>query len=307
MTSLGRAFAQFEIADFNGLGQFVLKNPRILAQPEIDSLLSEAAYAQRAGKEALAQKYVHHAVLLQKCSKCRPEALEPLFQRLATRGETTKALFADVTKAYNAIKGQPPAPPPREQGRDTQSALTSTHVRDHAGHPEAQIIQGPKQSEAIPHQSIDRVSKLPTLPQLAKAKDRGGRLVYVDNQGREVRPATARQEPQRARHETELGPPTQRMANMKVVEARDSSGNEAPAQTKGKDPPSAKPTTEKAIERPIGLQGGANQRRRKYTIEGTAGDREVLDAGEPAQYAEGRTKPRRLHKAAETRGLFHAG
>ena len=306
MTSLTRAFAQFEIADFNGLGQFVLKNPRILAQPEIDSLLSEAAYAQRAGKEALAQKYVHHAVLLQKCSKCKPEALEPLFQRLATRGETTKALFADVTKAYNAIKGQPPAPPPREQGRDTQSALTSTHVRDHAGHPEAQIIQGPKQSEAIPNQSIDRVSKLPTRPQLAKARDRDGRLVYVDNQGREVRPATARQEPQRARHETELGPPTQRRANVKVVEARDPSGNEAPAQTKGKDPPSAKLTTEKAIERPIGPQGGANQRRRRYTIEGTAGDREALDAGEPAQYAEGRTKRRRLHEAAETRGLFHA-
>ena len=197
----------------------MLENPRILALSEIDNLLSEAVYAQRAGKESLAQKYVYYAVLLQKCSKCRPEALEPLFQRLATRGETAKDLFADVTKAYNTIKSQPPALHPRGQGR--------------------QVIQEPKQSEVIPHQSMDPVNKLPTRPQPV--------------------PATARQEPQRAYHETELGP-----------------------------------------------QDEANQRRRKYTIEGTAGDREALDAGEPAQYLEGRTKLRRLHETAETRGLFHA-
>jgi hypothetical protein len=296
-----------EIGDFNGLGQFVLKNSKIFAQPEINSFLSEAAYAQRAGKEALAQKYVHHAVFLQRCNKCRPEDLESLFQWLAARGETAKDLFADVTKAYNAIKSKHPAPVPRGEEGVTQSAPTTTHVRDRARYPESQTTQGPKQSEVIPHQSIDRVNKLPTQPQPTQTKGRDGRSVYFDNQGRSVRPAAARQEHQRARHEVELEPPTQKMANMKVVEARDSSGNEAPAQTKGKDPPRTNLTTEKGIERPIGPQGGANQRRQESTIKGTAGDWEALDAGKPAQYTEERTKPRRLHEAAKTRGLFHAG
>jgi hypothetical protein len=134
------------------------------------------------------------------------------------------------------------------------------------------------QSEVIPAQSVDRVNKLPARPQ---ARDREGRLVYVDSQGHEVRPATTQGTP-RGRHETELGPPTPRMADMKIVEPRDSSGNETSAQTYGKDPPSASLKTEKTIERPIGPQGGVHQRRRKYTIEGTAGDREALDAGELA-------------------------
>jgi hypothetical protein len=259
LTPLAQAFAQLEIGDFSGLRHFVLKNRGILAQPEIDNLLSEAAYAQRAGKEALAQKYVHHAVFLQKCSKCRPEALELLFQRLAAKGETTKDLFADVEKVHNSIKvaqGKASAVP--EQGR----------------------VGNPEQREAIPHQSADRENGQLAQSQLRQARGKDGQRVYVDSHGREVRPAGGRHESQRSRLDSQIAPPTGKMSEMTLDGSGGYRGYETSVQTEGKGPTSANPRTGQAIDSPMGPPGVGNQQRQRYSIEGTAGDRETLDAGE---------------------------
>jgi hypothetical protein len=287
LTPLARAFAQLEIRDVDGLGQFVLKDARILAQPEIDGLRSEALYAQRAGKEALAQRYIHHAVLLQKCSKCRPEDLKPLFQRLATRGQAAKDLFAEVNKAHDAIKSQTLAPPPQRQGRAVQSVLTATHVRDRAGHPEPQIIQTREQKEVNQHQSMDRVSSQLAQSQLRQGRDKGGQRVYVDKHGREVRPAGGRYESQQSRRDSQIALPTAKMSEMTFDDPGDYDGHETSVETKRKDLTSANPRPEQAIDSPMGPPGPpavGNQRPQRYTIEGTAGDREALDAGELVQF-----------------------
>jgi hypothetical protein len=268
LTPLAQAFAQLEIGDFNGLGQFVLKNRGILAQPEIDNLLSEAAYARRAGKNALTQKYVHHAVLLQKCSKCRPEALEPLFQKLATKGETTKDLFADVNKALNSIKSQYAAPEPQRAERVTQGKASAVPEQGRAGNPEPRIIQTREQREVIPHPSMDQ----------ARSKD--SQRVYVDSHGREVRPAGGRHEPQRSRLDSQIALPTGEMSEMTLNDSGGYRGYETSVQTEGKDPTSANPRPEQAIDSPMGPPGVENQRRQRYNIEGTTGDKETLDAGE---------------------------
>lgn len=271
---------QLEIGDFNGLGQFVLKNRGILARPEIDNLLSEAAYAQRAGKEALAQKYVHHAVLLQKCSKCRPEALEPLFQRLATKGETAKDLFADVKKAHNSIKSQYAAPEPQRPERVAQGRVTAVPEQGRAGNPEPRIIQTREQREVTPHQSIDPANSQLAQSQQRQARDKGGQRVYVDSHGREIRPAGGRHEPQRSRRDSQTALPTEKMSKMTLDDSGGRRGYEASVQTKGKGPTSANPRPEQAIDSPMGPPGVGNQQRQRYSIEGTAGDREALDAGE---------------------------
>ena len=106
---------QYKAGDYNNLFQFVSQNSQVVAQSEISSLLTEAGNAHKVGKEALAKTYVYHAVLLQRCSKFRPEERKSLFQRLANERETTKDFIADVNKAYEAIKGKFGAPNPQTQ------------------------------------------------------------------------------------------------------------------------------------------------------------------------------------------------
>lgn len=280
LTPLAQAFAQLEIGDFNGLGQFVLKNRGILARLEIDNLLSEAAYAQRAGKERLAQKYVHHAVLLQWCSKYRPEALEPLFRRLATKGETAEDLFADVKKAHNSIKSQYAAPEPQGPGRVAQGGATAVPEQGRAGNPEPPIIQAREQREVIPHQSTDRADSQLAQSQLRQARDKDSQRVYVDSHGREIRPAGGRLESQRSRRDSQAALPTEKMSKMTLDDSGGYYGHEASVQTKGKGPTGADPRPEQAIGSPTRSLGVGNRQRQRYSIEGTAGDREDLDAGE---------------------------
>jgi hypothetical protein len=250
---------QLKIGDYKGLGQFVLQHPGVVAQSEINSLLAEAANTQRAGKEAFAQTYVHHAVVLQKCKNYKTEELKSLFQKLATGRETTKDLIADVNKTHKAIIAQCGVPQPGPR-----------------------IIQGHKESEVVPRPSMDRVNSLPTRSQQRQGRDKDGRLVYIDSQGREIRPAGGRPELQRGRHDSELGPPTGRMAHLEVDEPRDSREIETSIQTKGKRSANQNLKPEQAVDRRTGPTSGGNPQRPKYTIMGTEGDTEFLDGGELA-------------------------
>jgi Cdc37 Hsp90 binding domain len=280
LTPLTQAFAQLGIGDFNGLGRFVLKNRAILAQPQIDNLLSEAAYAQRAGKEAVAQKYVHHAVLLQKCSKCRPEGLEPLFQRLATKGETTKDLIADVKKAHDSIRSQYAAPEPQRPERVAQGRATAVPEQGRAGNPEPRIIQAREQREVIPHQSIDQTDSQLAQSQVRQARDKDGQRVYVDSQSREIRPASGRHESQRSRRDSQTALPTEKISKMTLDDPEGNHDYETSVLTERNLPTSANPRPEQAIDSPMGPPGVGNQQQQRYSIEGTAGDMETLDAGE---------------------------
>ena len=159
---------------------------------------------------------------------------------------------------------------------------TAAPVRSRTETTEPRIIQRHEQSEVIPRQSEDRVNSLPTHSQLRQMKTKDGRLVYIDSQGREVRPAGGRQELQRGRYDSELGPATDGMAKMRFDESRDSRGTETAAKAKGEDPASANLRPEQPIDRRMASVGGGNQQRRKYSIDikGTAGDTESLDGGE---------------------------
>jgi len=273
----------------------VLKNRAILAQPQIDNLLSEAANAQRAGKEAVAQKYVHHAVLLQKCSKCRPEGLEPLFQRLATKGETTKDLIADVKKAHDSIRSQYAAPEPQRPEQVAQGRATAVPEQGRAGNHEPRIIQAREQREVIPHQSIDQTDSQLAQSQVRQARDKNGQLaqsqvrqardkdgqrVYVDSQGRETRPASGRHESQRSRRDSQTALPTEKISKMTLDDPGGNHDHETSVLTKRNLPTSANPRPEQAIDSPMGPPGVGNQQQQRYSIEGTAGDMETLDAGE---------------------------
>jgi hypothetical protein len=279
LTPLAQAFAQLDIGDFNGLGQFVLKNRGILTQPEIDDLLLEAVYALRAGKEGLAQKYVHHAVLLQKCSKYKPEDLGPLFQRLATRGETAKDLFTDVTKVHNSIKSQYAASESQRLERVTQGKVTAISEQGRAGNPEPRIIQTREQWEVNPDQSIDRANSQLAQSQLRQARDKDGQRLYVDSHGREIRPASSHHESQRSRCDSQITLPIKKMSEITLDNSEDYHGHETSVQIKRKSLTSTNPRPEQAIDSPMGPPGMGNQQGQRYSIEGTAGDREALDAG----------------------------
>ena len=273
---------QLKMGDYKGLGQFVSKYPQVVAQSEIQNLLAEAANALRAGKEGLAQTYVHHAVVLQKCSKIKVEERKFLFQDLDGRRETTKDLIADVNKVYNAIKSQATTPQPPRQGGATQDMGMVGPDRDRRENPQPRVIQGYEQIETVPRPGVERVNSQPNQPQLRQVKDRDGRLVYVDSQGRKVRPASSRQDDHRGRHDSERGPLAEEMAHLKVDESRPSRGTGTSARNKGKGPTSADPMSEHAEDMHMGPPSGGIQHRRKLTITGTDGDTEWLDAGELA-------------------------
>lgn len=93
------------------------------------------------------------------------------------------------------------------------------------------------------------------------------------------RPASGRQEDQRDRYAREHGPPMAKMADLKVNKSRHSRGTETSSQNKGKGPTNADRIPEQGIDSQIGSPGGEIQQRRRYTITGTPGDTEWLDAG----------------------------
>jgi hypothetical protein len=104
--------------------------------------------------------------------------------------------------------------------------------------------------------------------------------VYVDNRGREVRPAGGRHESQRSHLDSQITLPTGEMSGMTLDDSGGYRNREPSVQTEEKGPTSANPRSGQAIDSSMGPPGVGNQRRQRYSIEGTAGDREALDAGE---------------------------
>ena len=277
LTSLGQAIAKLKIGDYNSLFLFVSQNPRVVAQSEINSLLTEAEIVQRAGREALVQAYVFYAVVLQKCIRYRPEELKSLFQQFASGRDAAKDLVSDVKKACDALKSKVNASAAQTKDRVAQKPIPAASAQSRADHAGPRIIQEPGKSETIPRPGMDRVNSLHGQPQLLRKKTQDGRLIYIDDQGREVRPAGGRPEIHRGCHDSEYGPPTGKMANMTFNDSIDALDREISTQGKGRGLASENLRPDQAMDRRMGPPGSGNQRRRKYTIEGTEGDTESLD------------------------------
>jgi len=104
-TALGKAFAKITPSDYRTSLQYISQHPTVIAERETDGLLIQAFDAQIAGKDDVARRCVHQALLLQYCRSLGRDGVALFFKRITTKDHQARKVFADdVNSTYARLR-----------------------------------------------------------------------------------------------------------------------------------------------------------------------------------------------------------
>ena len=107
LSSLAQSFASLGLNEYSESSRFISDNPSIVAKSEIDALMANASFAEKAGQSKIAQACIHQAVLLKACKDASSNGISSFFRDLIARdGRAKDALMKDVQKVYGSIQEQ---------------------------------------------------------------------------------------------------------------------------------------------------------------------------------------------------------
>lgn len=213
LTSLARRFVDLGLGRYSEYARFISEHPTIVAQSEIDALVTEALIAEKAGESGMAQKCIHQAMLLQECKNLGQRETMDFIRKLGVRGDKAIVTFVEeVKRAYSSIQEKAtrglqqdralPSDPYRGKVPISYQATDNTNPQD----PSAYSPSQPRTMQAQTQVSRDRdvrpvysANQGRIVQPATSRNDRDVRRVYRDDQGRTVQPATGRSDPDRRR------------------------------------------------------------------------------------------------------------
>jgi hypothetical protein len=168
------------------LSRFISDNPSIVAKSEIDALIVNASFAEKARQSTTAQTCIHQALLLRACKDAGPNGISSFFQGLAAReGRAKDALMKDVQNVYELIQEQAIRTGQQSQRPDSESRDRRLPVVIQTT--ERTVSQNPYVSTLRPLETTQ--SQTPVI------RDREGRLFLYRQPGKLV---TAREQSPRS-------------------------------------------------------------------------------------------------------------
>jgi cell division cycle protein 37 len=118
------AFSKIDSSDYRGMLNFISSHPGIRGEKQEDGLLALAFDAQLSGDEELAQRCVHHSVLLQYCRMLGKDGTALFFKRMTTPGHQSQGMFAkQVAEMYTQIRNRTKAIKDAKEGEVEQIQL----------------------------------------------------------------------------------------------------------------------------------------------------------------------------------------
>jgi hypothetical protein len=189
LSTLARHFVELGLGRYSESARFISENPKLVARSEIDALVAEASIAERAGQSTMAQTCIHQALLLRKCQNLGLRGFDGFIWELERDSKAKDAFVRDVKAVYSSIQEQARKSLPQSQPAASEPYNRKAPIISQAtGHTDP---QGP----SVYTQSLSE----PTKAQTQVSRDRDGRLFYTDDQGRVLRPASSRHDPDRHR------------------------------------------------------------------------------------------------------------
>jgi hypothetical protein len=189
LSTLARHFVELGLGRYSECARFISENPKLVARSEIDALVAEASIAERASQSTTAQTYIHQALLLRKCQNLGLRGFDEFIWELERDSKAKGAFVRDVKAVYSSIQEQARKSLPQSQTAASEPYNRKAPIISQAtGHTDP---QGPSAyTQSLPE---------PTKAQTQVSRDRDGRLFYTDDQGRVLRPASSRHDPDRRR------------------------------------------------------------------------------------------------------------
>jgi hypothetical protein len=183
LSKLARRFVDLGLGRYSEYANFISDNPEIVAQSEINALVAEALIAEKAGQSTMAQTCIHQAKFLRECENLGLREIYNFTRKLEARdGKARDTFVRDVKDSYISI---------REQAK--QSLQQDRTVASEPYGRKGPIIS--QATDITKLQEPSRYSQSPprtTQAQTQVARDREGGRVYIDDQGRALRPGTIR-------------------------------------------------------------------------------------------------------------------
>lgn len=224
-------FLSIPMGQYSKLASFVIDHGEIVSWTEIDNLITEARRQKRLGKNA--QTLVHHALILRRCKELDTKSREQFFKSLANRNGNTLQVFVDGVKTvYATMSGPTELSGQQSQISNNHSQNWNTPVvvqsRAQASrHAPEYASQGQGRDTALPSESGGPRKDLAPEGQAyssdlrlqeRRGLDKDGKLVYMDEFGRILRPASSRQESDRSQAEATNTEIARGMSNLSVGE-----------------------------------------------------------------------------------------
>ena len=228
LNQLCEDFLSIPMGQYSKLSSFVIDHRDIVSRTEIDNLIAEASRQKRLGKNA--QTLVHHALILRRCKELDTKGREQFFKDLANRNGGTLQDFVNNVKVVYATMSGPPEQPSQISNNHSQNWNTPVVVQSGAQasrHAPEYACQGQGQDTALPSESGGPRKDLAPEGQAyssdlrlqeRRGRDKDGKLVYVDELGRILRPASSRHESDRSQAETTNTEIAREMRNLRVGE-----------------------------------------------------------------------------------------
>jgi hypothetical protein len=222
-------FLSIPMGQYSKLASFVIDHGEIVSRTEIDSLIAEARRQKSLGKNS--QKLVHHALILRRCRELDTKGRARLFKNLDNgTGDTLQVFIDDVKKVYATMSGPAESPGQQPQISHDRSQTRNTPVVVQSGaqarrHAPEHASQGQTQDTVLPSESGGPRKDLALAGQAyssdlrsreRRGLDREGKLVYMDEFGRILRPVSSRQEPDRGQAEATNAEITRGMRSLSV-------------------------------------------------------------------------------------------
>jgi hypothetical protein len=190
LSMLARRFVALGLGHYSESLRFISDHPTIVAQSEIDALVAEALIAEQAGQSSMAQTCIHQAMLLREYQKLGQREAVDFIRKLEARDNKARETFVgEVKRVYSSIqeKATKSLQEERAVASETYSRKvpTSYQATDNTYPPDPSAYT---QSQPRTMQAQTQVTR-----------DRDARPVYRDDQGRIIRPAASRNDPDRRR------------------------------------------------------------------------------------------------------------
>ena len=186
LSSLAQRFVGLGLGRYSEYAHFIADYPEIVERREIDSLIAEASFAEKTGQSTLAQTCIHQALLLRKYNTLGSRGAADFIRKLEARdGEAKDAFVRDVKKVYSSIQ---------EQARKSLQP-DQTVASDSYGRKAPTILQVTDSTNPQAPSAYGQSPPGTTHAQAQVTRDRDRRLSYIDDRGREVRPASSRHDP----------------------------------------------------------------------------------------------------------------
>jgi hypothetical protein len=214
LSSLAHKFVGLGLGRNSESAHFISENPGILAKSEIDALMAEASIAEKAGQPNRAQTCIYQALLLRECIKSN--SIGSFFDKLTAKDRKARDAFAnDVMKVHSAIQ--------KQAGRTTQQNPGSTS--EFYGRKVPVPSQAGERTNTRNVSVNDQIPLVTTLSQTPVARDLDRRLLYTDQHGNSLRPASRRRDSDHYRSFSDSVEMTEGMAAVSIREGTQRGNN----------------------------------------------------------------------------------